>query len=153
MRTESRSFFFRKMCLVNHPFRLDSQRFPSYSIHHTRVLTLAVTPAHPKRILDLFDTAPAIAGGQSLSHEDTADEGDIAPRPQRPHEDTWVYLWVCPHENSTRRRNLRRKGALECATFFFLCGWWEYICCVGGRFQMKKARSSQPKKEKGRCAI
>ena len=32
LRAESRSFFFRKMCLVNHPFRLDSQRFLSYSI-------------------------------------------------------------------------------------------------------------------------
>lgn len=58
--------FFRKMHLVNHPFRLDSQRFLSYSIH-MRALTLALTPVHHRTFWDTiyFYAASATAGNQS----------------------------------------------------------------------------------------
>ena len=59
-------FFILKVCLVDHPFRLDFQRFPSYSIH-MRVPTLAVTPAHSWEHLGIRSiyTASATAGNQS----------------------------------------------------------------------------------------
>ena len=87
---------------VNHPFRLDSQRFLRYSIHE-RVLTLTVTPAHSNSILrsNFIYTASAIGGNQSsrLWHRE-----DIAPWALTSRDDTWMYLWICLQENRTRTR-------------------------------------------------
>ena len=54
------------MRLVNHPFRLDSQRLLSY-LTSMRVLTLAVTPANSTTFWNTiyFHTASAAAGNLS----------------------------------------------------------------------------------------
>ena len=56
----------RTMRLVNHPFRLDSQRLLSY-LTSMRVLTLAVTPANSTTFWNTiyFYTASAAAGNLS----------------------------------------------------------------------------------------
>ena len=68
--------FFRKMHLVNHPFRLDSQRFLSYSIH-MRALTLA----EHQQIQQHFGIRSIFMPPQpppEISYHDCA-RGDIAP--------------------------------------------------------------------------
>ena len=108
--------------LVDHPFRLGSQRFLSY-LTHMRVLTLAVTPtAHtqrPSRDTIYFYTASATAGNQS-----SIVPGETSHRERSGLTTTCGCLFglVCTNKAHTRERRKRRELS-ACAPPF--CRWWE----------------------------
>ena len=115
--------FLSKMCSVNHPFRLDSQRFLSYSIH-MRVLTLAVTPAHSKSILgyDLFlyrlshrrKSVIKTVPGKTLHCE----RGGLTT--------TRGCLFGFVRKKTAHAREINGEKSSQRASRFSLRGWWEY---------------------------
>ena len=62
----------------------------------------------------------------SVAHDAWQAHGMTHMPPRRPHDDTltWMSLWICSQENSTRTRDKRREELSACARPLFLCGWW-----------------------------
>ena len=115
----------RAMRLVNHPFRLDSQRLLSY-LTSMRVLTLAVTPAISTTFWNTiyFYTASATAG--NLSYDCARGRHcTVSAAASRRHVDASLDLFARKSPRSLR--DLAGKRALSaCARRLFFCGWWEY---------------------------
>ena len=112
----------RAMRLVNHPFRLDSQRLLSY-LTSMRVLTLAVTPANSRTFWNTiyFYTASATAG--NLSYDCARGRHcTVSAAASRRHVDASLDLFTRKSPRSWRDFQRREVSAL--AAFF--CGWWEY---------------------------
>ena len=111
------------MRLVNHPFRLDSQRLLSY-LTSMRVLTLAVTPAISTTFWNTiyFYTASATAG--NLSYDCARGRHcTVSAAASRRHVDAFLDLLVYKRKPTPGEIYQRRELSARAALF---CGWWEY---------------------------
>ena len=107
------------MRLVNHPFRLDSQRLLSY-LTSMRVLTLAVTPAISTTFWNTiyFYTASATAG--NLSYDCARGRHcTVSAAASRRHVDASLDLFT--RKSPRTWRDLSEKRALGARRLFF-CG-------------------------------
>ena len=110
----------RAMRLVNHPFRLDSQRLLSY-LTSMRVLTLAVTPAISTTFWNTiyFYTASATAG--NLSYDCARGRHcTVSAAASRRHVDAFLDLFT--RESPRTWRDLSEKRALSARRLFFVDG-------------------------------
>ena len=108
------------MRLVNHPFRLDSQRLLSY-LTSMRVLTLAVTPANSTTFWNTiyFYTASATAG--NLSYDCARGRHcTVSAAASRRHVDASLDLFARKSPRSLR--DLAGKRALSARRLFFVDG-------------------------------
>ena len=104
------------MRLVNHPFRLDSQRLLSY-LTSMRVLTLAVTPAISTTFWSTiyFYTASATAG--NLSYDCARGRyRTVSAAASRRHVDAFLDLFT--RESPRTWRDLSEKRALSARRLF-----------------------------------
>ena len=111
------------MRLVNHPFRLDSQRLLSY-LTSMRVLTLAVTPAISTTFWNTiyFYTASATAG--NLSYDCARGRHrTVSAAASRRHVDASLDLFA--RKKPAKLERFSREESSQRAPLFF-CGWWEY---------------------------
>ena len=119
----------RAMRLVNHPFRLDSQRLLSY-LTSMRVLTLAVTPANSTTFWNTiyFYTASAAAGNLSYSYSyDCARGRHCTVSRERSGLTTTcgcLFGFVYKRKPTHLERFIREESSQRAPPFF--CGWWEY---------------------------
>ena len=108
------------MRLVNHPFRLDSQRLLSY-LTSMRVLTLAVTPAISTTFWNTiyFYTASATAG--NLSYDCARGRHrTVSAAASRRHVDASLDLFA--RKSPRGLRDLAEKRALSARRLFFVDG-------------------------------
>ena len=113
----------RAMRLVNHPFRLDSQRLLSY-LTSMRVLTLAVTPAISTTFLehDLFlyrlsrrrKPQLRLCPGETLHRERSGLTTTCG----------CLFGFVYKRKPTHLERFIREESSQRAPPFF--CGWWEY---------------------------
>ena len=110
----------RAMRLVNHPFRLDSQRLLSY-LTSMRVLTLAVTPAISTTFWNAiyFYTASATAGNLSYDFA-RGRHCTVSAAASRRHVDASLDLFT--RKSPRRWRDLSEKKALSARRLFFVGG-------------------------------
>ena len=113
----------RAMRLVNHPFRLDSQRLLSY-LTSMRVLTLAVTPAISTTFWN------TIYFLYRLSHRRKSQlrlcPGETLHRERSGLTTTCgcLFGFVCKKKPTKLERFSREESSQRAPPFF--CGWWEY---------------------------
>ena len=110
----------RAMRLVNHPFRLDSQRLLSY-LTSMRVLTLAVTPAISTTFWNTiyFYTASATAGNHSYDCA-RGRHRTVSAAASRRHVDASLDLFARKSPRSLR--DSAEKRALSARRLFFVDG-------------------------------
>jgi len=108
------------MRLVNHPFRLDSQRLLSY-LTSMRVLTLAVTPANPTTFWSTiyFYTASATAGNLSYNCA-RGRHRTVSAAASRRHVDASLDLFARKSPRSLR--DLAEERALSARRLLFVDG-------------------------------
>ena len=121
----------RAIRLVNHPFRLDSQRLLSY-LTSMRVLTLTVTPANSTTFWSTiyFYTASATAGNLSYDYA-RGRHCTVSAAASRRHVDAFLDLFTRERESPRTWRDLsvyQRRELSARAAFFFVDGgtWWVY---------------------------
>ena len=112
----------RAMRLVNHPFRLDSQRLLSY-LTSMRVLTLAVTPAISTTFWNTIYFYAASATAGNLSYDCARGRHcTVSAAASRRHVDAFLDLFT--RESPRLERFIREESSQRAPPFF--CGWWEY---------------------------
>ena len=112
----------RAIRLVNHPFRLDSQRLLSY-LTSMRVLTLAVTPAISTTFWNTIYFYAASATAGNLSYDCARGRHcTVSAAASRRHVDAFLDLFT--RESPRLERFIREESSQRAPPFF--CGWWEY---------------------------